>query len=57
MLLQFCDAKHLYIANAWLIKADKKKITYGSECYKSEIDLCIMGKVDRKFLKMSVISG
>ena len=34
-------------------KADKKKITYGSGCDKSEIDFCIMGKVDGKFMKMS----
>ena len=26
MLLEFCDAKHLCIANTWLRKADKKKI-------------------------------
>ena len=32
-----------------IYKADKKKITYGSRCDESEIDFCIMGKVDRKF--------
>ena len=51
MLLEFCDAKHSCIANTWLRKTDKKKITYGSRWNKSEIDFCIMGKVDRKFLK------
>ena len=25
MLLEFCDAKHLCIANTWFRKADKKK--------------------------------
>ena len=58
MLLEFCDAKHLCITNKWLKKADRKKITYGSGCNKSEIDFCIMGKVDRKFLKnVKVITG
>ena len=51
MLLEFCDAKHLCIANIWFRKTDKKKITYGLGCNKSEIDFFIMGKVDRKFLK------
>ena len=32
LLLEFCDAKHLCIANTWLRKADKKKITYSSGC-------------------------
>ena len=55
---EFCDAKHLYIANTWLTKADKKKITYGSRCNKSEIDYCIMKKVDCKFYKnVKVITG
>ena len=42
MLLEFCDAKHLCIANTWLRKADKKKITHGSGCNKSEIDFGIL---------------
>ena len=53
MLLEFCDAKHLCMAKTWFIKADKKKITNGSGCNKSEIDLCIMGKVDHKLFFMS----
>ena len=58
MLLEFCDAKHLCIANTWLRKADKKRLTYVSGCIKSEIDFCIMGKVDRKFMKnVKVITG
>ena len=58
MVLEFCDAKHLCIANIWFRKVDKKKITYGSGCNESKIDLCMMGKVDRKFLKnLKVISG
>ena len=58
MLLECCDAKHLCIANTWLRKADKKKITYGSGCNESEIEFYVMGKVDRKFLKnFQVISG
>ena len=51
MLLEFCNAKHLFIANTWFTKADKKSITYGSGSNKSEIDFYIMEKVDSKFLK------
>ena len=58
MLLEFCDAKYLCIASRWFRKADKKKITYGSGCNISEIDFCIMGKVNRKFLgNDKVITG
>ena len=53
MLLEFCDARHLYIANTWFRKADTKKMTNGSGCNKSEIDFCFLGKVHRKFLKTS----
>ena len=49
MVLEFSSARHICIVNTWLRKADKKKITYGSGCSKSEIDFCIMGKVDRMF--------
>ena len=51
MLLEFCDEKHICIANTWSRFADKKKITYGSGCNESAIDFCIMGKVDHRFLK------
>ena len=44
MLLEFCDAKHLYIANAWFRKADNKKIHYGSGCNESEVDFSYNGK-------------
>ena len=58
MLLEFCDAKHICIANTWLRKADKKNITYGSGCNKGEIYFSIMGKVDRKFFNnVKVITG
>ena len=58
MVLEFCDAKHLFIAITWFGKADKKKITYGSGCNESEIDFCIMRKVDCKFFRnVKVISG
>ena len=49
MLLEFCDANHLCIANTWSTRADKKKTTYGSRCNESDIDFCITGKVDLKF--------
>ena len=58
MLLIFCDAKYLCITNTRLRKAEKKKIAYGSVCNKSEIDFCIMGKVDQNiFLNVKVITG
>ena len=58
MLLEFCDANHLCIANAWFRKADKKKITYRSGCSKGKIDFRMIGKVDRTFLKnVKVITG
>ena len=58
MLLEFCEAKHLGTANTWYRKADKMKITYGSGCNESEIDFCIMKKVDHKFsIDVKVITG
>ena len=58
MLVEFCDAKHSCIANTWSRKADKKKICYGSRCNKSEIDFCIVRKVDRQIFKnVKVITG
>ena len=40
------------------IKADSKKITYGTGCNESKIDFCIIGKVHRMFLKnVKVTSG
>ena len=58
MLLEYCDAKHLSIANIRSRKADMKKITNGSGYNESEIDFCIMEKVDRKFfLDVEVITG
>ena len=58
MPVEFCDAKHLFIANTWLRKADKKKITYGSGCNESKINFFIIGKVDSKFSKnVKVITG
>ena len=57
MLLEFCYAKHLCIANTWFRKADKKKTMYGSGCNESEIDFFVIGKVDHKCLKnIKVIS-
>ena len=58
MLLEYCDAKFLCLANTWFRKADKKNITYGSGCSESQIESCMMGKVDRKFFRnVKVISG
>ena len=38
MLLELCDVNLLCFADTWFIKADKKKLTYGSGCSESEID-------------------
>ena len=58
MPLEFCDIKHLCIANTWFENSDKKMITYGSGCNESEIDLCIMAKGDCKFFfYVKVITG
>ena len=57
MLLEFCNAKNFCIVSTWLRMTDKKKITYGSECSESEIDICIMAKVDRIFFYVKVITG
>ena len=49
MLLEFCDTKHLCIANTWSRKADRQHVTFGSGCNESKIDFCIMGTVDGIF--------
>ena len=49
MIFKFCDANHLCIANICFRKADNKNIIYGPGC--NELDFCIMGRVDCKFLK------
>ena len=49
--------RHIGLETTWLRMADKKT-TNGSGCNKSEIDLCVMGKVDRKFIEdVKVITG
>ena len=56
--MEYCDTKHLCIASTWSRKADIKRKINGSGCNKSEIDLCMIGKVDRKFfLNVNVITG
>ena len=49
MLSEFCDARHVCIADTWFRKAEKKKINFGSGCNESKINFCLMGTVDCKF--------
>ena len=58
MLLELCDANHICIANTLLRKAVNEKMTYGSGCNKSDIDLSIMGKVgDQSYKNVKFITG
>ena len=50
MLFEFCDQKHLSVANAWF-KKEKRKVTYSSGGNKTEIDFTLVEKEIRKFLK------
>ena len=53
MLLEFCDARHLCIANTLFRNVEMTKITYGLGCNEGEMDVSMMGKVVRKLMKMS----
>ena len=42
---------YLCIANTWFGKTSREKITFGSGCSESGIDVFIIGKVDRNLFK------
>ena len=50
MFLDFCDHKELCVANTWIKKKDKKKVTYSSGGNDIEIDFVLVGKEKRKLL-------
>ena len=50
-LLEFCDEKELCVANAWLHKAEKKKITYNAGRCETEIDFVLVRKKSRKYVR------
>ena len=51
MLLDFCDHKELCVANTWIKKKDKKKVTYSSGGNDIKIDFVLVGKEKRKYLR------
>jgi len=51
MLLEFCDERELCVANTWFKKTDKRKITFKSGMYESEIDFVLVSNKDRKYLR------
>jgi len=51
MLLEFCDARELCVANMWFKKTDKIKITFKSGMNVSEIDFILVRKKGRKYLR------
>ena len=58
MLLQYSDAKELCVANTWLRKEEKRKVTYSTGGSESEIDFVLVVNGNRKYLRdMKVIPG
>ena len=43
-LLEFCDEKELYVANTWLYRVDKRKISYSASGSETEIDFVLVEK-------------
>ena len=50
-LLEFWNQKDLCVANTWLFKKKKRKVTFSSGGIKTEIDFVLVEKESRKFLK------
>ena len=58
LLLDFCDQKELCVANTWFKKKEKRKVTYSSGGNNTEIDLVLVRKEKRKYLRdVKVIPG
>ena len=58
MMLEFCDEKELCVANTWFRKGEKRKVTYSAGKNKTEIDILLVGKGNRKYLRdVKVIPG
>ena len=41
-MLEFCDERELRVANTWIYKTDKKKITYSAGGCKTEIGFVLV---------------
>ena len=50
-LLEFCDEKELCVANTWFEKKEQRKITYSMGGNETDIDLALVGKNNKKYLK------
>ena len=50
-MLEFCDEKELCVANTWLRKCGKRKVTYSAGENGTEIDFVLVGKGNRKYLR------
>ena len=50
MLIKFCNERELCVANTWLKKTDKRKITFKSGNNESEIYFILVSKESRKQL-------
>ena len=58
MLLKFCDEKELCVANTWFRKGEKRKVTYSAGENETEIDVVLVGKGNKKYLRdVKVIPG
>ena len=58
MLLQYSDAKELCVANTWLRKGEKRKVTYSTGENEAEIDFALVVNGNRKYLRdMKAIPG
>ena len=58
MFLEFCDEKELCVANTWLRKREKRKVTYSTGRNGTEMDFVLVRKEKRKYLRdVNVISG
>ena len=50
-LLEFCDERELCVANTWLKKTDKSKITCSAGGCATEIDFVLVGGKYRKYIR------
>ena len=47
-MLEFCDEKKLCVANTWLRKREKRRVTYSARENGTEIDFVLVGKGNRQ---------
>ena len=57
-MLEFCDEKELCVANTWFRNGEKRKLKYSTGENGMEVDLVLVGKGNRKYLRdVKVIPG